>query len=282
MKKIYSRLFVFFLGVPAIVAIILLLPWQNHLALNVLVLLAIGMGAFEVAGLLSVFQVVQNRALLITLCLLYPLGTYLEMIKKVPEGSAVLFFVVAASVLFIRQIFARKDSAFSQASWSMASGIMVLIYPGFFGSFLMRITSLPSPSIVFLAFIIMVFANDTGAYVLGMLFGAKNRGIFQVSPGKSMVGFVAGFLLSISAALIFFRFFPQAFGDSFAVALTAGILVGICVIFGDLIGSALKRSAQVKDSGTIIPGRGGILDSIDSVLFSAPAYFLLIQLSIQG
>ena len=99
-----------------------------------------------------------------------------------------------------------------------------------------------------------------------------------VSPNKSLAGFAGGLLGSLLAALISYYLFPRAGIGSLAALLFTGLCVGVTVILGDLVESALKRSAGVKDSSSFIPGRGGILDSFDSLLFSAPLFIALASL----
>ena len=122
---------------------------------------------------------------------------------------------------------------------------------------------------VFLLMVI-VMAGDTGAYYVGSNFG--KRKLYEiVSPNKSVEGALGGLAGSIIGAFIAkATFFPSlsAF-DSLATALLLGILGQL----GDLFESFLKRSFGVKDSGTIFPGHGGILDRLDSILFAAPAAY---------
>jgi phosphatidate cytidylyltransferase len=122
----------------------------------------------------------------------------------------------------------------------------------------------------------IVFANDSLAWLFGITLG-KHRGLFKVSPNKSLEGFIAGMAGSIIATLlgpVLFPFIPARW----ALLVAMGLVCGITGVAGDLFESALKRSAGVKDSGRLIPGRGGFLDSFDSILFTAPTFvaFLLI------
>ena len=92
-----------------------------------------------------------------------------------------------------------------------------------------------------------------------------------------MAGFIAGFLSSIIVSWIYYLVLPQLFPTSLAVMLVFGAVMGATTILGDLVESAFKRSAEVKDSGTIMIGRGGFLDSLDSMLISAPVFFTFFQ-----
>jgi phosphatidate cytidylyltransferase len=122
----------------------------------------------------------------------------------------------------------------------------------------------------------MVFCNDIFAYVFGMLFGKSNRNIFPVSPKKSLAGFIGGFIFSIVGALVIYYMGAPIFGGSIFNVVLISAVIGIVAPVGDLIESAMKRAANTKDSGNYIPGRGGIMDNIDSLIFSAPIYYYLI------
>ena len=124
----------------------------------------------------------------------------------------------------------------------------------------------------------MIFLNDAAAYLFGMLFGNRKETVTAVSPNKTKIGFAAGFGTSIAVAVLIKTILPMIFTKPYYIMVIIGAATGISCIFGDLIESALKRSASVKDSGTIIPGRGGVLDSLDSLLFAAPVFYYLVDI----
>ena len=130
-------------------------------------------------------------------------------------------------------------------------------------------------------FVIMliVMTNDSAAYYTGSVFG-KHRLYPLVSPKKSIEGALGGLVGSICGTMLAkFTFFPQlTFTDAIATALVIG-LVGQA---GDLFESLLKRSFGVKDSGTIIPGHGGVLDRMDSILFAAPLTYYYVLFFFRG
>lgn len=119
---------------------------------------------------------------------------------------------------------------------------------------------------VLLLFVI-TWSGDTSAYFAGRSFG--RRKFFEaVSPKKSVEGFLGGLLGGIGASIIFKGLFFQEI--TLADCIIVGFVIGVLGPLGDLCESLFKRSCQVKDSGVLIPGHGGILDRIDSILFSAP------------
>ncbi len=125
-----------------------------------------------------------------------------------------------------------------------------------------------------LVVMLIVMTNDSAAYYTGSAFG-KHRLYPLVSPKKSIEGAVGGLIGSLGGTLVAkFTFFPQL---TFSDAVVTAIVVGMFGQAGDLFESLLKRSFGVKDSGTIIPGHGGVLDRLDSILFAAPItyYYVL-------
>jgi phosphatidate cytidylyltransferase len=134
---------------------------------------------------------------------------------------------------------------------------------------------------IILMFLLMVIANDSAAWAMGMLFGKNNRGIIPVSPNKSVAGFIGGFAASILVGIGAAHFAPETFAPRLGEPLS-GIILGfvsaLAGTLGDLGESAMKRSANIKDSGTVIPGRGGVLDTVDSIALAAPVYYGLYRL----
>ena len=268
----------FFIGVPAVLAVILALPFYNHIVLNIIIAAVAILGTMEMQNMLVKKELRTDKYLVPILAGLFPIAAYLEISEIIDYRVTATVVFSAFIIVLIREIFQKRNSSFEGVLGSVSASALALIYPGIFLTFITRITALPDPSLLLLIFIIMVFANDTAAFVFGILFGRSGKGIIAVSPNKSLVGFIAGFMFSGIAAGIFYKFFPEVFSQSLFAAIGTGLAIGISVIVGDLVESAFKRSANIKDSGYIIPGRGGILDSIDSILFSAPLYFLILTL----
>lgn len=119
----------------------------------------------------------------------------------------------------------------------------------------------------------LIWLNDTGAYLSGSLLG-KHKLLQRVSPKKSWEGAIGGALLVVISSYCFHLIFPEVAKPMEWIGL--GILIVFFGTFGDLFESFLKRSAGLKDSGNILPGHGGVLDRIDSLLFvSIPAFFYI-------
>lgn len=128
-----------------------------------------------------------------------------------------------------------------------------------------------SPSMTLLMFV-MIWLNDTGAFCVGSMIG-RRRLFERISPKKSWEGFFGGLVLSILSGLLFYTLMPEI-GYTRVMWMSLGALVSVLSTWGDLFESMFKRSFNVKDSGHLIPGHGGILDRIDSLLFVAVGLFI--------
>jgi phosphatidate cytidylyltransferase len=137
-----------------------------------------------------------------------------------------------------------------------------------------------NPKIIIGLFII-VWTNDTFAYIIGKSIG-KNKLFEKISPKKTIEGFIGGIVFSILAGYLISKYYikasPQFSEKSIMIWTSIALIVGIVGTIGDLIESKFKRIAGVKDSGKIMPGHGGILDRLDSVIFVAPIIFLFYQI----
>lgn len=129
-----------------------------------------------------------------------------------------------------------------------------------------------------LSLFIFVWANDTGAFCVGSLFG-KHRLFERISPKKSWEGFWGGFFFTLLASQIIAYFEPCATRYEW---LGLAAVVVVFATWGDLTESLLKRTLGVKDSGNLLPGHGGVLDRFDSVLMAAPAAYIFIEFFIRN
>jgi phosphatidate cytidylyltransferase len=130
-----------------------------------------------------------------------------------------------------------------------------------------------SPGII-LGFFILIWANDSGAYLTGITIG-KHRLMERISPKKSWEGFFGGLVIGAIVAWIFSGWLGVLDTKGWIIV---SVIVSIAGTYGDLVESMLKRSNGVKDSGTIMPGHGGFLDRFDSAIISFPLVYLYIAL----
>ncbi|MDI5887798.1 phosphatidate cytidylyltransferase [Flavobacterium yafengii] len=137
-----------------------------------------------------------------------------------------------------------------------------------------------NPKII-IGLFILIWTNDTFAYIVGKSVG-RTKLFEKISPKKTIEGFLGGIVFAILAGYLISKYYIKAnpeFSDrSILIWTSIAVIVGIAGTIGDLIESKFKRIAGVKDSGNIMPGHGGILDRLDSVIFVAPIIFLFYQI----
>lgn len=272
------RVLLALVAIPLFGAMILLLPQAYHVVFNACVLLATVAGAFETAGLFNARKVPTSRMMAPILSATLPAGAWLELAGVLPAGWMGVWLPAAFGILLTRSVLfqAKRDLpvilAHTTSSW------FSFLYPGFFLAYIVRITGLAEPSLSVLFYLSLVFGNDMSAYLFGSLWGGSTRLNLAVSPQKSAVGFASGLAGSLIILALFLLITPGFPRFSLGVSVLISLGVGVTAILGDLLESGLKRSARVKDSGVIIPGRGGLLDSVDSMCFSAPLFYYLFRL----
>lgn len=195
------------------------------------------------------------------------------------SSQAILAFGIATLLLlflvrFTLQLYIKDENAIS----SISAASMSIVYIAFPLTTIALVSAMISPAMV-LAMFIMIWINDTGAFLVGSSIG-RHRLFERISPKKSWEGFWGGFVFSIGAGIfIYFLFGKWAPNLSLVSMCILGAVVSVFSTFGDLVESLMKRTVKVKDSGNIMPGHGGILDRIDSLLLVSPAValFFLIE-----
>lgn len=179
---------------------------------------------------------------------------------------------LGAVVVVLVAIFTRSPEAFEGAvttSWGA-------LYLGLFFSFVIRIRRLSHGLHIAFAFFLIIWATDTLAFFVGRQWGRKKL-LPKISPSKTWEGTIGGTLGGILMGLLMAHWS----GLTLFEGVFLGLVVSVFGQLGDLLESAIKRYAGVKDSGVLLPGHGGILDRFDSALFALPiAYYLLRSLGI--
>ncbi len=133
-----------------------------------------------------------------------------------------------------------------------------------------------NPKII-LGIFILIWTNDTFAYIVGKSIG-KHKLFERISPKKTIEGFVGGVLFAVLAGILISKYYIEGSKTNLYIWIGFAIIVGVFGTIGDLVESKFKRIAEVKDSGKIMPGHGGILDRLDSVIFVSPFIFLFYQI----
>lgn len=190
------------------------------------------------------------------------------------SAPAILPFLAYLLVRSITMLYQPTENAIANAEKSF----MALFYVALPLSLLSSIATMTNPRMV-LALFIFIWVNDSGAFLVGSLIG-RHRLFERISPKKSWEGFWGGLIACALAAWLIFAEFNDFFiGPSLATWVGLAVVTSVFATFGDLMESLFKRTAGVKDSGKLIPGHGGILDRIDSLLMVVPAalsYFLIL------
>jgi phosphatidate cytidylyltransferase len=202
--------------------------------------------------------------------------TFLTLITTVFAEKLALFVLPLAAVVFLAMtvlsIKVRED--LNSALAIMSAGVLGLLYCGVFPAMAVKLLELPSDGLWLFAFLAVVFAGDSFAYFTGRLIG-KTKLLEAVSPKKTIEGALGGLAGSGVVGLLFGLL---VFRDvSLGMLVLTALVTGIFAQIGDLFESLLKRIANVKDSGSIMPGHGGVLDRLDGVLFAAPVFYILVR-----
>jgi phosphatidate cytidylyltransferase len=229
------------------------------------------------------------------------MGTYefYQLAKKADSSPQVVLGLFASALLFI-SCFATNYFAFT--SGFLLFGMLLILIPIFelyrkkknpFTNIAFTIlgilyVALPFSLLNYMAFpledqefhfqiilgvFIMIWANDTGAYIVGVNFG-KHRLFERISPKKSWEGSIGGAVITLAVAYLYSLFSHDL---SLVLWLIIAVLVFIFGSLGDLVESLFKRCISIKDSGKILPGHGGVLDRFDAILLVSPMVFIFLE-----
>ena len=209
----------------------------------------------------------------------FALTEYLLNINSQPNSwfndlkDTLLIFSIFVSLFLLRDLFSTKNlisvlikKYFRFIFYITSSFIFIYLIANFNGFY--------DPSIILGCFI-LIWVNDSFAYMVGKKFG-KQKLFYSISPHKTVEGFLGGLLFCCISASIVSRYVDDSISTS--NWLTMAIIVSVFGTLGDLIESKFKRESNVKDSGKIMPGHGGILDRLDSIIFASPYIYLFLKL----
>lgn len=270
-----TRILTAAVGLPIVIAAIVLPDWWRDA-----VWLFVGIAAFAIAaGLFEFFSLTKKLELKADAAMGYLgaaalfIGFAFDAPARAPE-LLLLTLAVFIIVLLATQTF-RFQKDFSKMLTGVGVTLLGVLYIAFLGGFLvaMRVgfESGPGLSTKLLGyFFTVIFMSDIGAYFAGRAFG-KHKLAPAISPGKTVEGLVGGLVAAGAGAAIatatFFRELP------FQVSIPLAIVLAAVGVFGDLCESAMKRGSKTKDAASILPGHGGFLDRLDSLLFGAPILY---------
>lgn len=278
LNNLFLRIILIFTVLPFLFAMVFFVPYFNYIGISIISIL------FSITGTWEVWKLFcgNDRSKIDTFFIMLiaisiPVIVYLECVEIIPWNTVYYYAGILIFIIFTFQSFYRNEKNFTQINKKISAFLVMIFYPGLFFSYTLRFSTLPNPTFALFIFIVSVFCNDICAYVAGRLLGKNNRNVIPISPKKSLAGFIGGFLSSIVFMSLFYAIKPIFFGDKYLNAVIFGAVLGAITIIGDLNESAMKRSASIKDSGNVLGGRGGILDNIDSLIFSAPPFYFLVN-----
>jgi phosphatidate cytidylyltransferase len=254
-----------------LIPVIIFLVWRGEHLYSALIVLVTVVMLIEFCQLSQSIRAKGSQILTIVCGLLLCLSAIELLDFKI---SVQLALALTLLLPFSCQIFRNQVNV---AFLSIASTLMGAVYIGWaFGYHLIllrHISDVGSGLIFFL--LVIIWLGDTGAYLFGKWFG-KHKLRPQISPGKTVEGTIAGLGFGVLGGLGVWSLLLK---DTLSLphTLILGVLLGIVGQLSDLSESIIKRSADVKDSGRLIPGHGGLLDRCDSLIFSAPALYYYFQ-----
>jgi phosphatidate cytidylyltransferase len=229
----------------------------------------VGVGLAEFFGIAERKGIFVYKYFGVIIGMLVPVITYLQMGTEGYFTSEPIIIMIACLFLFVLQ-FTRRDT--SQAITSISVTMFGLLYIAWLFSFFIKLKYLPDGALLVTFIILVTKIGDVGAYFIGGAMG-KRALIPRISPNKTVEGTIGGLVLSLIVALLSKFYLPKfPIGHLFVL----GILLGILGQVGDLAESVLKRDSGVKDSGANMPGFGGVLDMIDSLLFTVPIFYFYV------
>ena len=268
-----TRLLTAAIALPLLIASVLL-PWWVPETIWIFVVIAI---AALAAGMFEFYSLTKKLELKADAGIAYlgAAGLTVAFVVDAPTRAPELIFIALAVfliIVFISQTF-RFQKDFSKMLTGMGVTVLGVMYLAFLGGFLIA-TRVGFDSVLstklLLFFFIVIFGSDSGQYFTGKAIG-KRKLAPAISPGKTVEGAIGGLIAAAGfAALCTLLFFPEL---PYQFSIPLGIVMAALGMLGDLAESAIKRGSKTKDAASILPGHGGLLDRLDSLLFNAPVLY---------
>ena len=229
--------------------------------------LAVGLGLWELKKALAI----KNIHLALPPLIVGAIGMLVSSYYAGLEGLAVSFFFTVAGTGLWRLI----EGGGASAVRDIVANTFATIYLPLVAGFVILLLAEERGHWYVLLFILLPVANDVGGFFAGTAFG-KHPMAASISPKKSWEGFAGSLLLSIIVSLVGASLL---LGFSYWTAVALGVVTTVLATFGDLSESLIKRDLGIKDMGSLLPEHGGVLDRIDSMLLSAPFFYIILSVS---
>ena len=254
----------------------------NPTAMALLFALVTGLTVWEFTGLVHQRPGVDTNRMICTGAGVYFCLAMVGFCSGLTPPTVFIPYLITVIYLLVAELYAKNPDPISTWAHTMMSQLYIALPFSMLGVLAFRATPEGTVYTYLMPLSVFVFLwiNDTGAFCVGSLLG-KHRLFERISPKKSWEGFFGGLFFNIIAALIIYCYFFDI-ADLFTIAewTLFAVVITVFATFGDLIESMIKRNAGVKDSGHILPGHGGILDRIDSLLLVIPTSLLFFYLTL--
>ena len=259
LSNLSQRIIVGVLGAAIFIGSILIGEWTYFLLFLGLTLLGIA----EFYRLVQVQGIMPHRGAGITLGAVFYTSVFLVE-KEIMEPELLFLSVPLFFVVFILEMYRKHPHPFTNIAFTLMGAAYIA---GPFGM-LHTLAYLKEEYLwqLILGLMLLIWASDTGAYIAGKNFG-KHKLFERISPGKTWEGWIGGTILAVVVGYVLALFFTDLEVYQW---IGVAVIVSVFGVLGDLTESLLKRSLGVKDSGTLLPGHGGILDRFDSLLMAIP------------
>ena len=240
-----------------------------------------GLTLWEFFGLMEHYEKATLKRAISSLGGVYLFVATFMYANQISDGAVFLPYILFLIYTLVAELYSKAPNPINDWSFTM----FAQVYCAGTFSMLNFLAATPnvegamvySPLFV-LAVFVFIWLNDTGAYLIGTLFG-KRRLFERISPKKSWEGFFGGMIVALVASQALAWYVPEI---SWYNWLGLAITVVVFGTWGDLVESLLKRTLGVKDSGKMLPGHGGMLDRFDSLMLAAPAAYIYIRMFIQN
>ncbi len=235
------------------------------------VVILISLGLYEFFTLIEKKGIPMYKYFGTVIGIIIPLSTYFRF--ELTKGWELLFLSLALIGLFILQ-FSRREN--TNAVLAISTTMFGVLYIAWFFTFMIKLRIMPYGMALVGCLLLVTKGADIGAFLLGVKWGRHSL-IPRISPNKTVEGTLGGIAFGILGALASKSFLPDLPVFSWVNMIFLGISLSVLGLLGDLSESLIKRDCEAKDSGNLFPGMGGILDVIDSLLFTAPAFYFYIN-----